>query len=195
MGLCQSRVWGADGVSIGGGEFLHSYASAKSALELATNHQRCLLKPVSPLLQKFSIINAMFAKYLHLCAAFLLPALLLADNSDFSINSDYLPSRWQAGTDALNMIFNAKCNANAESEVGLMTTAAEPDGSRRPQVLLTPTNDSIKLIAALHGVRQSGEIDLATSIQVAQVRKNRTTESGLDDACADQGCFASWNCF
>lgn len=50
-----------------------------------------------------------------------------------------------------------------------MTEASEPDGSRRPQVLLSLTNDSIKLVAALHGLRQSGELDLVTSISVAQV--------------------------
>lgn len=52
----------------------------------------------------------------------------------------------------------------------MMTAAGDPDGSRRPEVLTSLTSDSIKLIAAVHGVQQSGELDLVTSIQVAQVR-------------------------
>lgn len=39
-----------------------------------------------------------------------------------------------------------------------------------PEVLVTPTQDEGKLIAALHGIKQGGEADLSTGVQVAQVR-------------------------
>lgn len=44
---------------------------------------------------------------------------------------------------------------------------------RRPEVLVTPTQDEGKLIAALHGLKQGGDADLSTAIQVAQVRCSR----------------------
>jgi len=39
-------------------------------------------------------------------------------------------------------------------------------------VLVTPTQDEGKLIAALHEMKQGGEADLSTAIQVAQVSLN-----------------------
>lgn len=43
-----------------------------------------------------------------------------------------------------------------------------------PEVLVTPTQDEGKLIAALHEMKQGGEADLSTAIQVAQVSSIRT---------------------
>lgn len=39
-----------------------------------------------------------------------------------------------------------------------------------PEVLVTLTQDEGKIISALHTVKQGGEADLLTGIQVAQVR-------------------------
>lgn len=39
----------------------------------------------------------------------------------------------------------------------------------RAEVLVTPTQDEGKLIAALHETKQGGDADLNTGIQVAQV--------------------------
>lgn len=46
--------------------------------------------------------------------------------------------------------------------------------SHRPEVLVTPTQDEGKLIAALHSVKPAGDADLATAINVAQVSSTGT---------------------
>ena len=43
-----------------------------------------------------------------------------------------------------------------------------------PEVLVTPTQDEGKLIAALHECKQGGDADLNTGIQVAQVSSPRS---------------------
>jgi 26S proteasome regulatory subunit N10 len=50
---------------------------------------------------------------------------LRVDNSDWSRNGDYLPTRWEAQQDAVALIANAKFQAHAESSVGLMTMAGK----------------------------------------------------------------------
>lgn len=49
--------------------------------------------------------------------------MILMDNSDWSRNGDYHSTRWEAQKDVADMMSNQICNANKESEVGLMTTA------------------------------------------------------------------------
>ena len=45
--------------------------------------------------------------------------MILLDNSDYSLNGDYLPTRWEAQKDAANLISTFKYNANPESMVGI----------------------------------------------------------------------------
>jgi von Willebrand factor type A domain len=45
------------------------------------------------------------------------------DNSEHTRNGDFTPTRFGAQSDAVNMIFTSKINANGESTVGLMTLA------------------------------------------------------------------------
>lgn len=52
-------------------------------------------------------------------------SLTRLDNSEWMRNGDYTPSRWEAQSDAVSMIFDAKTNSNPESEVGLMTMAGK----------------------------------------------------------------------
>lgn len=42
-------------------------------------------------------------------------------------------------------------------------------GSRRPEVLVTPTQDIGKILSALHTLKISGEADISTAIQIAQL--------------------------
>jgi 26S proteasome regulatory subunit N10 len=42
-------------------------------------------------------------------------------------------------------------------------------GSCRPEVLVTPTQDIGKILSALHTLKISGEADIATAIQIAQL--------------------------
>ena len=56
--------------------------------------------------------------------------IILLDNSKFSLNGDILPSRFEAQTDALELLARRKLDENQESAVGLMTI-----GGRNIEVL------------------------------------------------------------
>lgn len=104
------------------------------------------------------------------------------DNSESSRNGDYQyvpsprtvhspnmcvnisPSRFEAQSDAVSLIFSAKTNANPESEVGLMSM-----GGKGPEVLVTLTTDFGKILDGIHRTKIRGEAHLATGIQIAGV--------------------------
>ncbi|PGG96322.1 26S proteasome regulatory subunit N10 [Blastomyces parvus] len=84
------------------------------------------------------------------------------DNSESSRNGDYLPTRFDAQADAINLIHSAKTQANPESSVGLMSMAG-----KGPEVLVTLTADIGKILDGLHRTKIRGQPHLASSIQVA----------------------------
>ncbi|GAY53765.1 hypothetical protein CUMW_151530 [Citrus unshiu] len=90
--------------------------------------------------------------------------LICIDNSEWMRNGDYAPSRFQAQTEAANLICGAKTQLNPENTVGVMTMAGK--GVR---VLVTPTSDLGKILACMHGLEIGGELNLAAGIQVAQL--------------------------
>ncbi|KDN37230.1 hypothetical protein K437DRAFT_252013 [Tilletiaria anomala UBC 951] len=90
--------------------------------------------------------------------------MLVLDNSEWMRNGDYTPSRWEAQSDAVNVLFNAKTNSNPENEVGLMTMAG-----KSPEVLVTLTKDIGKLLTALHSSTLSGAANICTGINIAQL--------------------------
>ncbi|KAH8920669.1 hypothetical protein BT69DRAFT_1283816 [Atractiella rhizophila] len=99
--------------------------------------------------------------------------MILLDNSSHSINGDYLPTRFQAQSDASTIVFNRKTGSNPESEVGLMTMAG-----KGPEVLVTPTKELGAILTSIHEIKQSGEADFVTSIQVAQLAlKHRSNKN------------------
>jgi hypothetical protein len=86
------------------------------------------------------------------------------DNSESSRNGDYVPSRWEAQTDAANLIFHSKTQANPESSVGLMSM-----GGSGPEVLTTLTTNPGKILDGLHRTKIGGESHLYTGIMIASV--------------------------
>ncbi|KAK2748436.1 hypothetical protein FQN55_004374 [Onygenales sp. PD_40] len=88
--------------------------------------------------------------------------MIIVDNSESSRNGDYLPTRFQAQADAINLIHSAKTQANPESSVGLMSM-----GGKGPEVLVTLTADIGKILDGLHRTKIRGQAHLASSIQVA----------------------------
>ncbi|KDQ14218.1 hypothetical protein BOTBODRAFT_33007 [Botryobasidium botryosum FD-172 SS1] len=90
--------------------------------------------------------------------------MIIIDNSEYMRNGDYNPTRLRAQEDAVNVVFTNKTNANAESMVGVMTMAG-----KSPEVLVTPTTDLGKVLNALHETKVGGQVDIQTSIQVAQL--------------------------
>lgn len=98
-------------------------------------------------------------------------------------NGDFVPSRWEAQADAINILFDAKTGSNPENMVGIMSMAGKGcvcGGSRRmyadrfrPDVLVTLTRDMGKILSAMHATQLSGSVNLASGINVAQVRRAR----------------------
>ena len=87
------------------------------------------------------------------------------DNSEASRNGDYVPSRWEAQVDSVNLIFHSKTQANPESSVGLMSM-----GGSGPQVLTTLTTNPGQVLDGLHRTKVKGESHLYTGIMIASVR-------------------------
>ncbi|KAI9819535.1 MAG: hypothetical protein M1827_006984 [Pycnora praestabilis] len=99
--------------------------------------------------------------------------MIVVDNSESSRNGDYVPSRFDAQSDAVNLIFSAKTQANPESSVGLMSM-----GGKGPEVLVTLTTDFGKVLDGLHRTKIRGGTHLATGIQVAGLAlKHRQNKS------------------
>ncbi|KAL9088614.1 MAG: hypothetical protein Q9165_006134 [Trypethelium subeluteriae] len=74
--------------------------------------------------------------------------MIVVDNSESSRNGDYVPSRFDAQADAVNLIFQAKTQSNPESAVGLMSM-----GGAGPEVLTTLTTDIGKILDGLHPLK------------------------------------------
>ena len=51
--------------------------------------------------------------------------IILIDNSEYMRNGDYQPTRFDAQSDAVNSVFQAKTDSNPENLVGLMTMAGK----------------------------------------------------------------------
>ena len=62
----------------------------------------------------------MYFYYIHLMP---LPFTYSVDNSDWMRNGDFIPTRLDAQSDAVNMICRAKLRQNPENTVGLMSLA------------------------------------------------------------------------
>src|ERR1700753_3532673 len=75
------------------------------------------------------------------------------------------PTRFEAQADAVNLIYNAKTNANPESSVGLMSMAGSG-----PEVLTTLTTDMGKILDGVHRTKIKGTAHFSTAINIAAVR-------------------------
>ncbi|ORZ33241.1 hypothetical protein BCR44DRAFT_1391299 [Catenaria anguillulae PL171] len=99
--------------------------------------------------------------------------VLVIDNSEWMRNGDYTPTRTQAQSDAVNLLFNAKTQSNPENTVALMTMAG-----KQPEVLVTLTNEFGKVLSAMHRVHNAGTPQFSTGIQIAQlVLKHRQNKN------------------
>ncbi|KAK3675490.1 proteasome regulatory particle base subunit rpn10 [Recurvomyces mirabilis] len=100
--------------------------------------------------------------------------MIVVDNSESSRNGDYLPTRWEAQTDAANLIFHTKTQSNPESSVGLMSMG----GSSGPEVLTTLTTNPGKILDGLHRTKVKGHSQLGTGISIASLAlKHRQNKS------------------
>ncbi|KAL2263427.1 hypothetical protein VTK26DRAFT_6810 [Humicola hyalothermophila] len=101
--------------------------------------------------------------------------MIVVDNSESSRNGDYTPTRYDAQSDAVNIIFQNVVQGNPESSVGLMSM-----GGKGPEVLATLTTDQGKILEGLHQTKKKirGSAHLSTGIQIASLAlKHRQNKS------------------
>ena len=67
--------------------------------------------------------------------------IVCIDNSEWTRNGDYAPSRFQAQSDAVNLLAGAKTEANRENTVGVITMSG-----KSPRVLVTLTTELGKIL-------------------------------------------------
>lgn len=90
--------------------------------------------------------------------------MVCVDNSDFTRNGDYAPTRFVSQTDAVQIVCSSKTLQNPENSVGILATAGD-----RIEVLITPTMDLGKMVAEIAKVKIQGVSDLLRGIQTAQL--------------------------
>ncbi|KAM9906714.1 hypothetical protein OXX79_001390 [Metschnikowia pulcherrima] len=88
--------------------------------------------------------------------------MIAIDSSEFMRNGDFLTTRYDAQTTAMEFVFQNKLNQNPENTVGLLSF-----GGNGPQVLSTLTTDFGKILSGAHGTKVSGELHFSSGIQVA----------------------------
>lgn len=90
--------------------------------------------------------------------------MICVDNSDFTRNGDYAPTRFESQTDAVNLLCGAKTNQNPENSVGILASAGD-----RIEVMITPTTDLGKIVSQLPNINVGGSNDVLRGIQTAQL--------------------------
>eukprot|EP00414_Alexandrium_minutum_P002203 CAMPEP_0113820014 /NCGR_PEP_ID=MMETSP0328-20130328/1027_1 /TAXON_ID=39455 /ORGANISM="Alexandrium minutum" /LENGTH=250 /DNA_ID=CAMNT_0000787947 /DNA_START=111 /DNA_END=860 /DNA_ORIENTATION=- /assembly_acc=CAM_ASM_000350 len=91
--------------------------------------------------------------------------MICVDNSDYTRNGDYTPTRFASETDAVNLVCGAKTQQNPENSVGILTTAGD-----RIEVMITPTSDLGRMVSELAKIKiGSGNSDILRAIQTAQL--------------------------
>jgi len=90
--------------------------------------------------------------------------MVCVDNSEWMRNGDFMPTRFEAQAEAINLLAGQKTNENPENVVGVLTLAG-----KGPRVLVTPTGDLGKILGAMHGLGMEGETNICSGVQVAQL--------------------------
>ena len=90
------------------------------------------------------------------------------DNSEYTRNGDYTPTRAQAQADAINLLAGAKTQDNPENTVGVLTMAG-----KSPRVLVTPTPDLGKILSSMQ-VRLLASQALMSPVMLSCPQSNST---------------------
>jgi len=90
--------------------------------------------------------------------------MVCIDNSDYTRNGDYAPTRFESQTDAVNLVCGAKTQQNPENSVGMLCTAGDCI-----QVMITPTTDLGKIVSEIPKASIGGTSDMLRGIQTAQL--------------------------
>jgi len=88
--------------------------------------------------------------------------ILCLDNSDWTRNGDYFPSRFQTQIDAGNLIIENRCESNPENSLGILTMAG-----KRVETIVTLTNDESRLLEAMSNISLNGECDIVSALRIS----------------------------
>ncbi|KAI0315349.1 hypothetical protein OF83DRAFT_1173907 [Amylostereum chailletii] len=117
--------------------------------------------------------------------------MIILDNSEYMRNGDYVPTRFEAQSDAATTVFRTKIDSNQENTVGVMTmankgfvslpprpSAPSPQSSPpphpnapSPEVLVTHSKELGEILGALHDAssKLGGLASIPTAIAIAQL--------------------------
>ena len=88
--------------------------------------------------------------------------ILCIDNSDWTRNGDYYPSRYRIQSEAVNFIVENRCESNPENSVGIMAMAG-----KRVEMISTLTNDESILLNSMKDIILNGECDITSTLNIA----------------------------
>eukprot|EP00919_Chromeraceae_sp_WS-2016_P017699 GHVR01042088.1.p1 GENE.GHVR01042088.1~~GHVR01042088.1.p1 ORF type:complete len:145 (-),score=2.90 GHVR01042088.1:39-473(-) len=86
----------------------------------------------------------------------------MLDNSAYSINGDYNPTRWLNQTDAASLLIKVKMEQDHQTAIGIGLMAGN-----QVEIICTPSTDIMKVSSFLYGVKQYGHIKFCNSLQIA----------------------------
>jgi len=89
---------------------------------------------------------------------------VIMDNSEDVRSGDYVPTRFSAQADAVNLLAGAKTQAHPENTVGVLTMAG-----KTPQVLVTPTQDLGRVLNCMTEIDVEGHSNFSAAVQIAQL--------------------------
>ena len=85
--------------------------------------------------------------------------MIMLDNSEYSVNGDYPPSRWEGQIDATSLLIPSRFEISQMTTVGLGLMAG-----KNVEILCSPTSDQNKPAAYLFGIKQGGPLKLVKVI-------------------------------
>ena len=99
--------------------------------------------------------------------------ILCIDNSDWTRNGDYIPTRFQTQIEAANLIIENRFETNPENSLGIMTMAG-----KRVEMISTLTNDESRLLNSMNNIPLNGECDIISALSIAILcLKHRTNKN------------------
>ena len=88
--------------------------------------------------------------------------ILCIDNSDWTRNGDYYPSRYRIQSEAVSFIVENRCESNPENSLGIMAMAG-----KRVEMISTLTNDESILLNSMKDISINGECDITSTLNIA----------------------------
>jgi len=106
--------------------------------------------------------------------------MICIDNSEFMRNSDYVPTRFEAQHDAVNLVAGSKTQMHPENTVGILSMASK---GKIVEVLVNLTSDFGQLITTIHKAKINGNLNFSASLNVARLalkhRQNRNQKQRI----------------